>query len=155
MSSLTITTRQAKSGARYVVRYRLGGRAWPIVHAGSFQTMKEARARRDFVAGEIAAGRDPVESLRALRERPPERTLEEWGEAMVSSRLDVSDNRIAFLRLALRTRINPTFGTPTCRSGSPHSPTSSLRDRCRSTGRCSRRCSTSRRRIRTPPGTRR
>lgn len=38
------------------------------------------------------------------------RTFAEWGEAMVASRLDVSEGRVNFLRLALRTRINPTFG---------------------------------------------
>ena len=45
MPSLTITTRKAKDGPRYAVRYRLGGRAYPIVHAGSFRTLKEAKAR--------------------------------------------------------------------------------------------------------------
>lgn len=49
MASLVITTRQTTSGPRYVVRYRLGGRAYPVQHAGSFRTMKEAKARRDFV----------------------------------------------------------------------------------------------------------
>jgi hypothetical protein len=29
MPSLTITTRRTKSGPRYVVRYRLGGRSYP------------------------------------------------------------------------------------------------------------------------------
>ena len=59
MSSLTITTRRAKDGPRYVVRYRLGGRTYPIVHAGSFRTLREAKSSRDFVAGELAAGRNP------------------------------------------------------------------------------------------------
>ena len=57
MPSLTITTRQAKDGPRYVVRYRLGGRSYPVRHAGSFRTLKEAKVRRDLVAGELAAGR--------------------------------------------------------------------------------------------------
>src|SRR5687767_14018584 len=71
MPSLTITTRKAKDGARYVVRYRLGGRACPIVHAGSFRTLKEAKARRDLVAGElVAGGRNPAEALRALSAAP-------------------------------------------------------------------------------------
>jgi hypothetical protein len=51
MASLTITTRQTTSGARYVVRYRLGRRRYPIVHGGSFETMREARARRDLTPG--------------------------------------------------------------------------------------------------------
>ena len=69
MPTLTITTRKTKDGPRYVVRYRLGGRAWPIVHAGSFRTMREARARRDLVAGELAAGRNPADALAGLRRR--------------------------------------------------------------------------------------
>jgi hypothetical protein len=45
MASATITVRTTKAGAkRYVVRVRLGGRAYPIEHGGSFQTMKEARS---------------------------------------------------------------------------------------------------------------
>jgi hypothetical protein len=72
MASLTITTRQTASGPRYVVRYRLGGRAYPIVHGGSFRTLKEAKARRDFIGGELAAGRNrPSRSGRCSRPRRP------------------------------------------------------------------------------------
>ena len=35
MSSVVITTRRVQSGARHVGRFRLGGRAYPLVHAGS------------------------------------------------------------------------------------------------------------------------
>ena len=59
MPSLTITTRRTKSGPRFVVRYRLGGRAYPIEHGGSFPTMREAKIRRDLIGGELAAGRNP------------------------------------------------------------------------------------------------
>jgi len=70
MASASITVRKTKAGEkRYQVRYRLGGRAYPIVHGGSFPTMKEARARRDFIAGELAAGRNPADALRALAEQ--------------------------------------------------------------------------------------
>lgn len=110
MPSLTITTRQASDGPRYVVRYRLGGRAYPIVHGGSFRTLKDAKARRDLIGGELAAGRNPADLLQAMLEQPRLRTFAQWGEAMVGSRLDVSENRRRFLELALRTRINPTFG---------------------------------------------
>ena len=65
--SLMITTRRTKSGPRYVVRYRLGGRAYPLVHAGSFKTLREAKTRRDLIAGELAAGRNPADALRAMR----------------------------------------------------------------------------------------
>jgi integrase len=111
MPSLTITTRQTASGPRYVVRYRLGGRAYPLVHGGSFKTLKEAKARRDFVAGELAAGRNPARALRAMASQPSRaRTVAEWGSAMIASRLDISEGRSRFLELALRTRITPAFG---------------------------------------------
>ena len=51
MASSFIVTRETKSGAR---------RAWPVQHGGS--TMREARARRDLIAGELAAGRNPAEA---------------------------------------------------------------------------------------------
>lgn len=112
MASASITARTTRSGEkRFHVRFRLGGRAYPIQHGGSFRTMREARARRDLIAGELAAGRNPVELLRVMVERPRERTVAQWGEAMVASRLDVSDGRIRFLGTALRTRINPIFAT--------------------------------------------
>src|SRR5205809_4276099 len=91
MSSLTITTRRGKNGARYVVRYRLGGRAYPLVHGGSFRTLREARARRDLVAGELAAGRNPADLLRAVTEKPIVRTFEQIAEAYRSSRVDIGD----------------------------------------------------------------
>jgi integrase len=90
MASLTITTRLAGSGPRYVVRYRLGGRAYPIVHAGSFRTLKEAKTRRDLVAGELAAGRNPADALRAVLEQPKRRTFAEWAEAYRASRIDLA-----------------------------------------------------------------
>ena len=46
MATITITTRRRKDGPRYVVRYRLGGRAYPIIHAGAFKTLKDAKGRR-------------------------------------------------------------------------------------------------------------
>lgn len=90
--SCFITTRVVKSGKRYVVRYRLGGRYTALTHAGSFKTMKDARARRDFVSGEIAAGRDPRASLHALTSPPARRTLTEWAEAFAASRVDVGES---------------------------------------------------------------
>lgn len=90
MASLVITTRRTKSGPRYVVRYRLGGRAYPIVHAGSFRTLREARVRRDLVGGEIAAGRNPADALRAMTQKPVVRTFAEWADAYRTSRVDLA-----------------------------------------------------------------
>jgi integrase len=108
MPSLTITTRRAKDGPRYVVRYRLGGRAYPIIHAGSFRTLKEAKARHAFVAGEIAHGRNPAEALQAMIERPPVRTFAQWAEAYRTSRVDLAAETTKNLSSHLRTMA--TFG---------------------------------------------
>ncbi|MDQ3672705.1 MAG: hypothetical protein M3364_09775, partial [Actinomycetota bacterium] len=110
MPSLTITTRKAKDGPRYAVRYRLGGRAYPIVHAGSFRTLKEAKARRDFVAGELAGGRNPAEALRALSAAPSAVvSVDTWAERFLASRIDVAENTRKMYRSHLR-KIGETFG---------------------------------------------
>ena len=83
MPTLTITPRPRRSGMTYAVRYRLGGRAYPVVHAGTFKTLREAKVRRALVAGEIAHGRDPADLLAGLARTaspPVAVTLREWGE---------------------------------------------------------------------------
>jgi len=106
----TITPRRTRSGsARYAVRYRLGGRAYPIAHGGSFKTLKEARARRDFIGGELAASRNPAEALRAGLEQPKRRTFANWADAYQTSRVDLADETIKNLGSHLKA-ILPTFG---------------------------------------------
>lgn len=62
---------RTKGEKRYDVRYRMsGGREARVEHGGTFTTLREARLRRDLVAGEIAAGRDPRAILAALRNPP-------------------------------------------------------------------------------------
>jgi integrase len=109
MPSLTITTRHTKSGPRYVVRYRLGGRAYPVEHGGSFRTLKEAKARRDLVGGLIASGQNPADVLRAMADVPVRRTFGDWAEAYQESRVDLAGattkNMISHVRA-----IVPVFG---------------------------------------------
>jgi integrase len=117
MPSLTITTRRTASGPRYVVRYRLGGRAYPIVHAGSFKTLKEAKTRRDLVAGELAAGRNPVDAMTAMLEQPTRRTFAEWADAYRVSRIDIGDEtrknmRSHLLAMTIFDDRDPTTITP-------------------------------------------
>ena len=95
MASLTITKRRAQDGPRHVVRYRLGGRAYPVVHGGSFRTLREAKTRRDFIAGEIAAGRNPADALRATSQPQSKRTMTMYFEAWKASRLDLDQRTIA------------------------------------------------------------
>jgi hypothetical protein len=117
MASLVITTRQTASGPRYVVCYRLGGRAYPIVHAGSFKTPKEAKARRDLIGGELAAGRNPAEVVRALAETPRVRMFADWTEAYRTSRVDYAAETTKHLGSHLK-MILPA-STPVTRRRSP------------------------------------
>jgi hypothetical protein len=116
-----ITTRK---GPRYEVRYRLGGHAYPIAHGGSFKTLREARARRDLIAGELAAGRNPADALDAMTQQPTVRTFAQWAEAYRESRPDIGDETRKNTASHLK-RLLPAFGIVTrrrsrramCRSG--------------------------------------
>jgi integrase len=110
MASASITTRKTQAGGRrYAVRFRRGGRYFPVEHGGTFGTMREARIRRDLIAGELAAGRDPREALRALTEKPPARTFAQWAEAYRASRPDIGDETRKNTASHLK-RLLPTFG---------------------------------------------
>ena len=110
MPSLTITTRKTRSGSRYVVRYRLGGRAYPLEHGGSFKTLREAKARSDLIGGELAAGRNPRDLLGAMRTEPvPALTLARWRDRFIESRIDADNNTKKNYRSALK-KACETFG---------------------------------------------
>ena len=96
MASASITTRRTNSGARrYVVRFRRGGRYFPVEHGGSFGTLRQARIRRDLIAGELAAGRDPRQALRRLTEKPTVGTFAQTFEVFIESRVDVAPATVA------------------------------------------------------------
>jgi hypothetical protein len=77
MASAFIVRRKTAAGStRHAVRYRLGGRTYPVEHGGSFPTKREADRRRDLIAGELAAGRNPALVLAELTASPaPVKTL--------------------------------------------------------------------------------
>jgi integrase len=109
VASSFIVTRKASTGRRFVVRYRLGGRAWPIQHGGSFSTLKEAKLRRDLIAGELAAGRNPADVLQAMVERPQVRTFSAWADVYRVSRPDIGDETRKNM-LSHLARLEPAFG---------------------------------------------
>jgi integrase len=110
MPSASITARKTKGGGRrYAVRFRLGGRAYPVEHGGSFLTMREARVRRDLIAGELAAGRNPRELLRTLTEQPKAKTLTQVFEDFIASRVDVAPSTLENYKTA-RERLVPLLG---------------------------------------------
>jgi len=112
MASASITVRKTKAGEkRYVVRYRLGGRAYPVQHGGAFGTLREARIRRDLVAGELAAGRNPAETLRAMEAQATSRPvpLRRWADRFLEARIDIDTNTKKNYRTALK-KATETFG---------------------------------------------
>jgi len=116
MATISINTRTTAAGKRYDVRYRLGGRMYPIVRAGTFKTEREAKARRDLVAGEIARGGNPADLLAQLCTAVHTfQTFETWGERFVTSRLDVSESTRKMYRSHLR-MIGETFSDRDARS---------------------------------------
>jgi len=74
MSSAYITSRLTKSGPRFIVRYRLGGRDTPLVYAGVFKSREEAETLRAEVAECLAARKRlpprPDPPLRMKRGQP-------------------------------------------------------------------------------------
>ena len=55
MASASIVRRTTRTGKRrFVVQYRLGGRDSRMRHGGSFGTLREAEARHQWIAGELA-----------------------------------------------------------------------------------------------------
>lgn len=109
MSPAWIRVRPTVQGEkRYQVIYRRGGRAWPVENAGTFRTLRDARARRDFVLVEIAAGRNPGPALRAQPE-VPRRTVADWFAVWLESRIDV-DERTRLNYHVHWKRIEPRFG---------------------------------------------
>src|SRR6266508_4346233 len=101
MPSAFIIKRRTKSGTRYVVRYRLGGRAYAVQHGGSFDREREAKARRDLIAGELAGGRNPADALRALLETPQITTVARVRDEYLASRRK-DPNTLKSKRTALR-----------------------------------------------------
>jgi integrase len=70
--------------------FRTGGRESAPRYAGAFRTMREARIRRDWVAGELAAMRVP--DLTLLAEKPPAPLLRDVAARWQESRVDVREN---------------------------------------------------------------
>jgi integrase len=108
MASTWIVRRQrGDGGTTYRVLFRLGGRESMPKHGGSFPTMREARIRRDWIAGELAAMRVPLLSFDSAAHS---QTLEAAAEAGQASRVDVADGTAATHRVNLR-RILPKLGS--------------------------------------------
>jgi integrase len=87
--------------------FRLGGREASPRYGGAFGTMREAKIRRDYIAGELAAMRVPDLRRLAAPERAP--TLAELAERWQASRVDVAENTRLMHRSAVQAML-PLLG---------------------------------------------
>jgi integrase len=110
MASVWIRARPTPAGVkRYRVEYRLGGRESRVRYGGSFKTMREALARKQWIAGELAGLRVPdLRVLTAEPERAP--TLEQAAKRWRASRVDVAAGTAVLHRVALD-RVMPVLGS--------------------------------------------
>lgn len=91
MSNVRIKIRVTTKGdRRYIVYFRRGGTGCPEEYGGSFRTKREAQMRRDAIAGEIAALRDPKILLESFKSptKPQLGLLALWN-SWIDSRIDV------------------------------------------------------------------
>lgn len=108
--SVYIRVRVTAAGEkRFNVRYRMLGRRSPLRNGGTFATKKEADARKEFIRMEIAAGRDPAETLALLAAAPPRKTISEWWDAWAASRVDVKPRTVE-AHASHRKRLIPIVG---------------------------------------------
>jgi integrase len=116
VASAWIEKRATGGGTRYRIRFRVGGAESIPKLAGTFRTLREARARRDWVLGELAGMRVP--NVHVLAEQAPSPTLAAVAEQWRSSRVDVADGTAATHKVNLA-RILPRLGTRTVDSLEP------------------------------------
>jgi len=109
MASIWIAPRPRKNGGvSYRVMFRVGGRESMPRYGGAFSTMREAKIRRDWIAGELAALRVPDLGVLAKDRAAP--TLAEAAERWRGSRVDVSEGTRVLHRVALA-RVLPLLGS--------------------------------------------
>ncbi len=89
--SVHIVTRPTKSGRRYIVRYRRGGRGYALEHGGSFRRHELAKERERLIGGWLALGLDPKTELMKLTSEPEHRELAAVGREWLESRIDLAD----------------------------------------------------------------
>lgn len=88
---------------RFRVRYRLGGRETRTIHGGSFETKRDALARKRYIEGELSALRVP--DVHALAAASTGETVGELVARWQASRIDVAgstrvQHRVAVGRLS-------------------------------------------------------
>jgi integrase len=107
MASVWITRRPRKNGGHtFRVMFRTGGRESMPRYGGAFGTMREAKLRRDWIAGELASLRVPDLRLGA---EPAQTTLAAAARRWQESRVDVSAGTAQTYAVCLN-RLLPRLG---------------------------------------------
>ena len=108
MASVWIARRPRKNGGHtFRVMFRTGGRESMPRYGGSFPTMREAKIRRDLIAGDLAALRVP--ELR-FAGASTDKTFADAARRWQESRVDVSPGTAQTYRVALN-RLQPRLGS--------------------------------------------
>jgi integrase len=110
--SVHVVTRSTKSGKRYIVRYRRGGRGYRLEHGGSFRRQEFAKEREKLIGGWLARGLDPKAELARLTTEPEHRELALVGREWLESRVDLSDGS----RRIYGTYLDSLDGSPLARA---------------------------------------
>lgn len=100
-----------KGKTHYAVVYRLGGRGFPQIHAGTFKTKALAEARKKIVEMDLALGLDPKARFAAepVVAAPIKRSFEEWFDAWHKTQIHVGEDS-ATTYGAHRGRLVAAFG---------------------------------------------
>ena len=85
MPSAWVKRRRGKTGVRFRVEYRVGGRESRVRYAGSFRTKRDALTRKAWVTGELAAMRVPDLSALAEPKARPLLRVEDYRELLEQS----------------------------------------------------------------------
>jgi integrase len=109
VASVWITTRALSNGGkRYRVMWRYGPRSTHPRYGGTFKTRREAKLRRDWIAGELAANRTPVIGRQPEMMTTP--TFATAAKRWQDSRVDVAEATRVQHRTALN-RVLPILGS--------------------------------------------
>jgi integrase len=107
MASVWIRKRPIATGIRYRVEYQLGGLGSRSRYGGSFKTLREATARKNLIAGELAALRVPDLSWHAPKPKP---TFEQAANQWQAARVDVAASTAMQHRIQLD-KLIPLIGS--------------------------------------------
>jgi integrase len=110
-ASLRIRSRDTEKGEkRYTVLYRLGGRGYAEMSAGTFQVLTHARKRQALVGDWLAEGKNPkVELAKAFAPPPPIRDTRSFADELLRARISLSPKTRSNYEAAFR-QFLPTFG---------------------------------------------